>query len=149
MVLGICRSQFRGSPFDLTTPYRRIDKRMFTPSEVPNWMIIIYERPQRFSEQVANQLATDLVTGCEAVGAVTQIGAPWSPFNAIFIGIHINARPALIKWESGQGIISQVCHFVAGFFKDGLIVTVATSFGRFGMSTSLRQLSDTHCRHPS
>jgi eukaryotic translation initiation factor 2C len=66
-----------------------IDKRMFNPSEVPNWILIIYERLQRFTEQVANQLATDLVNGCEAVG------------------IHINARPALIKWESGQGIISQ------------------------------------------
>lgn len=49
---------------------------MFTASEVPNWMLIIYERPQRFTEQVANQLATDLVNGCEAVGAVTQIGRP-------------------------------------------------------------------------
>jgi eukaryotic translation initiation factor 2C len=66
-----------------------IDKRMFTPSQVPNWMLIIYERQQRFNEQAANQLATDLVIGCEAVG------------------ITINARPGLIKWESGQGIIGQ------------------------------------------
>ena len=47
---------------------------MFTPSDVPHWMVIIYERPQRFNEQVANQLAGDLVRGCEAVGAATQIG---------------------------------------------------------------------------
>lgn len=47
---------------------------MFTPSEVPQWMIIIYERPQRFTEQVTNQLAGDLVRGCEAVGAATYIG---------------------------------------------------------------------------
>lgn len=44
---------------------------MFTPSDVPHWMVIIYERPQRFNEQVANQLAGDLVKGCEAVGAAT------------------------------------------------------------------------------
>jgi hypothetical protein len=37
-------------------------------------MLIIYERQQRFNEQAANQLATDLVIGCEAVGAATQIG---------------------------------------------------------------------------
>jgi hypothetical protein len=47
---------------------------MFTPSEVPHWMVIIYERPQRFTEEVANQLAGDLVRGCEAVGAATLIG---------------------------------------------------------------------------
>jgi hypothetical protein len=44
---------------------------MFSPSDVPHWMVIIYERPQRFNEQVANQLADDLVRGCEAVGAAT------------------------------------------------------------------------------
>ena len=47
---------------------------MFTPSQVPNWMLIIYERQQRFNDQAANQLATDLVAGCRAVGAATQIG---------------------------------------------------------------------------
>jgi hypothetical protein len=47
---------------------------MFNPSQVPHWMVIIYERQQRFNEDVANQMASDLVTGCEAVGAVTQIG---------------------------------------------------------------------------
>ncbi|KAI0005035.1 argonaute-like protein [Russula compacta] len=66
-----------------------IDKRMFTPSQVPNWMVIIYERQQRFNQQTANQMATDLVKGCEAVG------------------IRINPQPGLIKWESGQGNIGQ------------------------------------------
>jgi hypothetical protein len=47
---------------------------MFTPSQVPNWMLIIYERQQRFTDEAAHQLATGLVTGCEAVGAATQIG---------------------------------------------------------------------------
>ncbi|KAI9467034.1 argonaute-like protein [Lactarius psammicola] len=66
-----------------------IDRRMFSPSSVPTWMIIIYERQQRFNDQVANQMASDLVKGCEAVG------------------ISINPQPALIKWESGQGNIGQ------------------------------------------
>jgi len=35
-------------------------------------MVIVYERQQRFNEQVANQMASDLVRGCEAVGMVTQ-----------------------------------------------------------------------------
>ena len=44
---------------------------MLQASQVPNWMVVIYERQQRFNEQAANQLATDLVKACEAVGAHT------------------------------------------------------------------------------
>ncbi|KAH9077150.1 argonaute-like protein [Lactarius deliciosus] len=69
--------------------FQRIDKRMLTPSSVAHWIIIIYERQQRFNDQVANQMASDLVRACEAVG------------------ISINPRPALIKWEPGQGNIGQ------------------------------------------
>ncbi|KAH9062680.1 argonaute-like protein [Lactarius vividus] len=64
-----------------------IDKRMFTPSNVAQWIIIIYERQQRFNDQVANQMASDLVRACETVG------------------ISINSQPTLIKWESRQGNI--------------------------------------------
>ncbi len=35
-------------------------------------MIIIYERQQRFNNQVAEQMASDLVRACEAVGTVTR-----------------------------------------------------------------------------
>jgi hypothetical protein len=52
--------------------YSRIDKRMINPSQVPNWIVIVYERQQRFNDQVANQLATDLVRACEAVGAASN-----------------------------------------------------------------------------
>jgi len=46
---------------------------MLQASKVPNWMVIIYERQQRFNEQVANQLASDLVRACEVVGAPTYL----------------------------------------------------------------------------
>jgi eukaryotic translation initiation factor 2C len=45
---------------------------MFTPCSVGHWMVIIYERQQRFNNQTANQMANDLVKGCEAVGTVTE-----------------------------------------------------------------------------
>ena len=44
---------------------------MFSPSSVAHWMVIIYERQQRFNDQVANQMAHDFAKGCEAVGKVT------------------------------------------------------------------------------
>ncbi|KAH9179683.1 argonaute-like protein [Lactarius sanguifluus] len=73
-----------------------IDKRMFTPTNVANWMIVVYERQQRFNDQVANQMASDLVRACEVVG------------------ISINPQPALIKWESGQGNIGQQLRAAGG-----------------------------------
>jgi hypothetical protein len=44
---------------------------MFTPTNVANWMVIIYERQQRFNEQTANQMASELVKACDAVGTTT------------------------------------------------------------------------------
>ena len=83
---------------------------MFSPSNVAHWMIVIYERQQRFNEQVANQMANDLVRGCEAVGTVTQNERGICPPHLDhMIGISINPQPAIIKWESGQGNIGQVC----------------------------------------
>ena len=83
---------------------------MFSPSKVAHWMIIIYERQQRFNDQVANQMAHDLVKGCEAVGTVARDElAICLPHLDLIIGITINPQPALIKWESGQGNIGQVC----------------------------------------
>ena len=45
---------------------------MFNPSQVPNWIVVVYERQQRFNEQVANQMATDLVRACEVVGTASN-----------------------------------------------------------------------------
>jgi len=56
-----------------------IGKRVFSPSIVPSWIVIIYERQQRFNELAASQMVNNLVKGCEAVG------------------ISINPRPALIR----------------------------------------------------
>ena len=44
---------------------------MLQASKVPNWMVIIYERQQRFNEQTANQMAAELVKACDVVGAYT------------------------------------------------------------------------------
>ena len=41
---------------------------MIQGSQVPNWMVIIYEGQQRFNEQTANQMVNDLVRACEVVG---------------------------------------------------------------------------------
>ena len=44
---------------------------MLHASQVPNWMVIIYEKQQRFNEQTANQMVNDLVRACGVVGTTT------------------------------------------------------------------------------
>jgi hypothetical protein len=44
---------------------------MLQASRVPSWMVIVYERQQRFNEQTVNQMAAGLVSACEAVGECT------------------------------------------------------------------------------
>jgi len=70
-----------------------IGKRMIYPCQVPNWMVIIYERQVRFNEWAANRMVSDLVKACKAVG------------------IRINPLPALVKWEAGQGNIGEQLRF--------------------------------------
>jgi len=48
---------------------------MFKPAEVPNWIVVIYERVQRFNDETTRRMITSLVRGCEAVGTITQ-GSP-------------------------------------------------------------------------
>ena len=95
---------------------------MFTPCSVANWMLIIYERQQRFNDQTANQMAYDLVKGCEVVGTASRanlLSAP--PHLDRIIGISIKPQPALIKWESGQGNIGQVCRLVVSLSLHALV----------------------------
>jgi hypothetical protein len=41
---------------------------MFKPAEVPNWVVLIYERQPRFRPEIARQMITDLVKTCEEFG---------------------------------------------------------------------------------
>ncbi|KAH9992243.1 argonaute-like protein [Russula compacta] len=68
-----------------------IDKYMYRPAAIPNWVLLIYENQRRFSlrREVATQLATDFVRGCETVG------------------IRANPEPAVVRWESGQGNVGR------------------------------------------
>lgn len=41
---------------------------MFKSVEVPNWVVLIYERQQRFRPETARQMIADLVKACKEVG---------------------------------------------------------------------------------
>ncbi|KAI0248860.1 Piwi domain-containing protein [Lactifluus subvellereus] len=66
-----------------------IDKLMYKPATIDNWVVLIYERQGRCRREVANEMVANLVKGCEAVG------------------ISINHQPAVMRWESGQANIGR------------------------------------------
>ena len=41
---------------------------MFKSVEVPNWVLLVYERQQRFRPETARQMIADLVKACKEVG---------------------------------------------------------------------------------
>ena len=45
---------------------------MYKSAEVPHWVVIIYERRNRFREDVARKTIADLVKACEAVGRAVK-----------------------------------------------------------------------------
>jgi hypothetical protein len=48
--------------------FRRLDRLMFKAVEVPNWVVLIYERQQRFRPEVARRTMRDLVDACVSFG---------------------------------------------------------------------------------
>lgn len=52
--------------------FHRIDKLMYEPAEIPHWVVLIYERRNRFRDDVARRMITDLVRACEAVGRAVK-----------------------------------------------------------------------------
>lgn len=58
--------------------FHRIDKLMYEPAEIPNWVVLIYERRNRFRDEVANRMIADLVRACEAVGRAVKASSTTS-----------------------------------------------------------------------
>ena len=90
--------------------FHRIDKLMYNPAEVPQWVVLIYERRNRFRDDVARKTIADLVKACEAVGTVVKASSTTISYTESLVGITINQEPALVRWESGQADISRVRH---------------------------------------
>jgi eukaryotic translation initiation factor 2C len=64
------------------------DKKFFKPMAIKNWVIIIYERQQRFRQDNARKMVDDFVHACGTVGMLIQDKNP------------------IVKWEHGQGNIA-------------------------------------------
>jgi hypothetical protein len=90
---------------------------MFEPVEVSNWLLLIYEATRHFNEQSAGRMITDFVKGCVAVGKTLQASSTKRNHTKGLIGIKIAPKPAVRRWESGQGNIARVSRLSAFFSK--------------------------------
>ena len=70
--------------------FQMVDKKFYQPSTVTGWIVIIYERQQRFSQRNAEDMVSGLMRSFEEVGMKCNDATP------------------LIRYENGQGKISDV-----------------------------------------
>ncbi|KAH7887674.1 argonaute-like protein [Phlebopus sp. FC_14] len=68
------------SPQPVVTPangaWNMIDKRFFRPANIDRWIVVIYERQQRFNQQAAQDMIDGLVRSCNAVGMLVNDNNP-------------------------------------------------------------------------
>lgn len=50
-----------------------IDKKFFKPGNIERWVVVVYERVQRFGENHARDMVNGLLQACSAVGTQTDL----------------------------------------------------------------------------
>lgn len=82
----------QGSRQPTVTPsngsWNMVDKRFFRPASIERWIVVIYERQQRFTQQSAQDMIDGLVQCSRDVG------------------IRINDTNPMVTWQNGQGRIA-------------------------------------------
>ncbi|KAH7914195.1 argonaute-like protein [Hygrophoropsis aurantiaca] len=62
--------------------------RFWRPATVERWVVVVYERQQRFSQQAAQEMVQGLIASCQAVG------------------MKVNDTNPIVSWQNGQGRIA-------------------------------------------
>ncbi|THH18233.1 hypothetical protein EW146_g2726 [Bondarzewia mesenterica] len=71
--------------------WNMIDKRVFQPcSRVDHWVVVIYEQQRKFNDRNVDDMVNGLMSAC------------------VTVGIQMPQVPAIVRWESGQGVIGDV-----------------------------------------
>jgi eukaryotic translation initiation factor 2C len=86
----------------------RIDKRFFRPASIERWIVVVYERQQRFSQQAAQDMIDGLLRGCSDVGESFWSLCFICHCNALLPGMKVNDTSPLVTWQNGQGRIAEV-----------------------------------------
>ncbi|KAG5651697.1 hypothetical protein H0H81_007756 [Sphagnurus paluster] len=76
--------------------WNMIDKRFIKAETIERWIVVVYERRDRFTDQDAGEMVRGLISGCRSVGITVQEENP------------------LVKWENGQGNIANQLRAAGG-----------------------------------
>lgn len=71
--------------------WNMIDKKFYKPATIKAWVIIVYERQQRFPPNAVNEMIDGIMRSCADVG------------------IPVLNKTPVIRWENAQGSIHDVC----------------------------------------
>ncbi|KAF9055354.1 argonaute-like protein [Hymenopellis radicata] len=66
--------------------WNMVDKKFFKPTTIKTWILVIYERRNRFDEGARTKMIDGLMQSCRDVGITID-------------------PPCLTKWENGQGVV--------------------------------------------
>jgi hypothetical protein len=86
----------------------RVDKRFIKPAVIERWAVVVYERQQRFAQQQADEMIKGLIASCEQVGMSMCRRMQVTFILRNPLGIVVKDQNPLVKWENGQGNISDV-----------------------------------------
>ncbi|EPQ59451.1 argonaute-like protein [Gloeophyllum trabeum ATCC 11539] len=64
-----------------------IDKKFYSPASIDKWVVVVYERQQRFNANNVREMVEGFVAACRDVGMVVKDPNP------------------IVRWENGQGNI--------------------------------------------
>lgn len=142
MYVGFTFSQ---SPLaDLT----RIDKRFYRPASIDRWIVVVYERQQRFNQQAAQDMIDGLLRSCSDVGELSWLVQVHFS-NGLLPGMRVNDTSPLVTWQNGQGRIAEVKFSMSHTYGDDRCGFVATTCSWKRVFPKDEATSNTHrCRTP-
>lgn len=56
------------SKFHRLIPHFRVDKRFYKPAAIERWVVVVYERQQRFNQAAADEMVSGLLASCRDCG---------------------------------------------------------------------------------
>lgn len=92
----------------------RRDKKLFRPSVIRTWVVVIYESQGRFRPETAREMVQGFIQGAISVGKcihyVAFFIAVCSEIDWSHAGMTVVDNQPPIFWENGQGNISEVIY---------------------------------------
>ena len=102
-----------------------VDKKCYQPVTIDRWVVVVYERKERFSEDAARDMVKKLLQQFAALGMSTTFYRGML-VSQLFAGIVCNEEDPVVVWEpSGDmgGVWAPEVHFIDGKYYVYVAVT--------------------------